>query len=270
MDALLSQDCGFSWEAIYVDNGSTDSSYQLIEQRIASDNLAHVHLVDGSQEKGQVYARNLGSRIAKADLLAFTDQDDLPAPTWVSAVVQALSSADAIGGFTVITPDGHLPPLDRNDSPPLDTFTYNWAGFDCAVGTNIGIHRHVLETLGGWRNLDVHAGEDTDLSVRLKLAGYHLAYAPEARVTWRARRAIRDIFNQAITYGRSEVLLYKIYREHGAQRHGLRKVMGTYKRTLFSICALLFKNSHSYHGIHTLGLSCGRIFESIRSRTIYL
>lgn len=268
MDALLAQNCGFPWEAIYVDNGSRDDSREIIRARIAADNLTHVRLADGSQKPGQVHARNFGTTLARADLLAFTDQDDLPAPGWLVGLVAALSRSQAVGGYVVLTPHGHPPPPDRDSRPPAHALSLNYDGFACAVGTNTGIHRSLLEAVGGWQNLSVHAGEDADLSIRLHLAGHPVFYAPEARVTWRARTACGDIFRQGVTYGRSNVQLYARYRTRGLKRPSVRTALRLYKQTLFAL-ADFFRTPRSYQFVFQTGLRWGHLIESFRLRVFY-
>ncbi|AKC82735.1 hypothetical protein IMCC26134_08025 [Verrucomicrobia bacterium IMCC26134] len=269
MDALLAQRCDFPWEAIYVDNGSTDTSRELISARISEDNLSHVHLIDGSQERGQVYARNHGGRLARTSLLAYTDQDDLPAPDWVTEMVKALQNSDAIAGGIIYTPHGYalVNNQDTGQEPPRSLKC--WNGFDYALGTNFGVHRHVLEALGGWQELGVHAGEDVDLCIRLKLAGYKISYAPMVRVTWRSRIEIGDIFRQGVTYGRSDVLLYLKFRKHGVQRRSLRSMLRVIKQTLQPLGGL-FQTPRSYWGVIKLGVLTGRLLQCLRSRTLYI
>ena len=150
MDALWAQQCDFPWEAIYVDNGSRDGSRAMIEQHIAETGAPHIRVIDGSQAQGQVYARNYGVQAARADLLAFTDQDDLPAPDWVSAMAAALEDKVAVAGFMVRTPDGCPPAANRNKMPAHEKPQLRWHGIDCAIGSNFGIHRDVLAAVGGW------------------------------------------------------------------------------------------------------------------------
>lgn len=269
MDALFAQNYDSPWEAIYVDNGSTDGSQELIRHRIESDGLTHVRLIDGSQKQGQVHARNVGVAAARADLLAFTDQDDLPAPRWLAELIKALASTDATGGFTITGTYGYPStgvPVHATHPPSYDL---KCCGFSWAPGNNIGIHRHVFTAVGNWQDVGVHAGEDVDLWIRLQLAGYSVTRAMDAQVYWRARERLGAIFRQGITYGRSEVLIYVRYRKNGAQKRDLRGMIRVFKQTIVALTGW-FQTPRSYLGIHKAGMLCGRIYESIRSRTLYL
>ncbi|GKV66524.1 MULTISPECIES: glycosyltransferase [unclassified Sporosarcina] len=58
---------------------------------------------------------------------------------------------------------------------------WNWFKVATIPGTNFAIHRHIMETLGGW---DVKAlAEDTELTVRVYDLGYHIRFFPSA-ITW--------------------------------------------------------------------------------------
>lgn len=268
MDALWAQRCDFPWEAIYVDNGSRDGSRTMIEQRIAETGVSHIRVIDGSQAQGQVYARNCGVQAARADLLAFTDQDDLPAPDWVAAMAAALEKSAAVAGFIVRTPDGYPPAANRNTSPAHEKPQLRWNGIDCAIGSNFGIHRQVLAAVGGWQDIKVHAGEDIDLSLRLHYAGHRIAYAPDARVTWRSRMRVGDIWSQAFTYGRGNVQLYQRHRARLPRLRTKREMLRTVRQAFSSLCRI-FDQPPSYLWVHLWGRMAGELYESIRTRTLY-
>lgn len=269
MDALLAQNYASPWEAIYVDNGSTDGSQEFIRRRIESESLPNVRLIDGSQKQGQVHARNAGAAAARADLLAFTDQDDLPTPRWLAELDKALATADATGGYTIPGTFGYpLTKVPTHASYPSH-YAPKLCGFEWAFGNNIGIHRHILEAVGGWQDIGVPAGEDVDLWIRLQLARYHLTRAMDAQVYWRPRQRSRDIFKQGTIYGRAEVLIYLRYRKHGAQKRNARGVMRSIKQAIVALTGW-FDTPRSYSGIHQIGILYGCLYESIRSRILYL
>lgn len=269
MDALIGQSCDFAWEAIYVDNGSTDESREIISTYITEHQLSWVRLVDGSQKRGQVYARNLGCDLAQSDRLAFTDQDDLPAPTWLAEIAKSLQHAEVVGGLGISSPHGY-PMSDHPDfSQAPENFNPRWCGFEWNPGNNIGIHRQVLQQVGGWQDIGVRAGEDVDLCIRLHLAGYRLVRTREARVYWRARTKLRDVFKQGITYGRSEVIIYKRYREHGAKKRTLREMLRITKQSILALKGV-FRHPRNYLGVHKVACLCGRLYENLRSHVIYI
>lgn len=77
LDSLLSQTLK-SIEVIVIDDASTDSTPQIIEQ-YAKDNAA-IRPIYLTENTGQAHARNVGLREAKGRYIAFLDADD-----WLSA-----------------------------------------------------------------------------------------------------------------------------------------------------------------------------------------
>lgn len=70
--------------------------------------------------KGPAAARNHGARVARAPILAFTDDDCIPAPDWLRAVVDGFAASATIGAVT-----GPVLPLgpDRPGVAPVSSRT---------------------------------------------------------------------------------------------------------------------------------------------------
>lgn len=94
LDSLLAQTRG-DWEAIVVDDGSTDASAQVAGEYAARD--GRIRLV--RQPNGGVgAARNTGVREARGRWLVFLDADDLLHAEFIAAMAGAIeSNPDAIG-----------------------------------------------------------------------------------------------------------------------------------------------------------------------------
>jgi GT2 family glycosyltransferase len=146
--------------------------------------LRRARLPAGSAPPGR--NRNAALRLARAPVVAFTDDDCRPPPEWLE---RALAAARAhpgaiVQGTTRPDPDeGTMlrAPLHRTQSiaPPKP-----WA-----QACNIVYPRELLERAGGFDE-DVLVGEDTDLAMRAQALGAPFVAAPDV-VTYHAVDAPR-------------------------------------------------------------------------------
>jgi GT2 family glycosyltransferase len=69
---------------------------------------------------------------------------------------------------------------------------------------NMGLSKQVFENVGGFRNI---IGEDSDLSIRIKRAGFSVMLFKEAYVYHKRKLNLKRFFNQVTTFGKARVLL---------------------------------------------------------------
>src|SRR5262249_55536058 len=91
LDAIAGQRFG-PFEAVVVDDGSTDGSFRAAAERAAELGLAG-RIIRLSGNCGRSVARNAGVAVARAPLIAFTDGDCLPEPGWLAAGVGVLADS---------------------------------------------------------------------------------------------------------------------------------------------------------------------------------
>jgi CDP-glycerol glycerophosphotransferase len=98
LDSLLAQTLT-SWEAIVVDDGSTDRSAEIVNDYAAAD--GRIRIV-GQRNAGLGAARNSGIRRARGEFLTFLDADDLIPPRAYKTAVETLrkSGSDFAIGAT--------------------------------------------------------------------------------------------------------------------------------------------------------------------------
>jgi len=144
-DHLEAQDCDpATFEVVIVDNASNDATWDALRARAASTQLAfragRVEL-----NGGPATGRNAALHLARSDLVAFTDDDTLPAPGWVTGLLNALGSgAHVVQGRTEPVPgkrgDWDHTVAVRASTPFFET-------------CNIGYRRDELIAAGGFRPL---------------------------------------------------------------------------------------------------------------------
>jgi hypothetical protein len=140
IDALAAQR-EVSAEVVIVDNGSTDGTWQLLVEACAATSLA-LNALRVEFHDGPAVPRNTAVSIARAPLIAFTDDDCLPTPTWL-AELTAQFDADTVivQGQTLPEPGGWAGPWGRSLKVTGPTGLYETA--------NLGVRRDALLAVGG-------------------------------------------------------------------------------------------------------------------------
>jgi glycosyltransferase involved in cell wall biosynthesis len=176
LEALAKQSYD-NYEAIVVDDGSTDGSAEEVEAW--ARNGVSARLVQGTGE-GAVAARLAGVAAAEGELLAFTDDDCIPNRDWLAAGVGALDSgADVVQGVT--RPHGAVRPLDRTIMVDRHDGLYNTC--------NVFYRRSAYDAAGGFERA---AGGV--LRFRPGRRARNLGFGEDALLGWRVRRAGRAEF----------------------------------------------------------------------------
>jgi GT2 family glycosyltransferase len=166
------------FEVVVVDDASSDGSAELLEAERQRGELA-LRWVREETGRGPASARNRGWRMAQAPLVAFTDDDCVPVPGWLEALL-ALAATDEhaiVQGRTLPNPDERdaLGPFAKTVHIPQASPHYETC--------NIAYPRALLERVGGFDEAyPAPAGEDSDLGWRALEAGGVALFAPEAVV----------------------------------------------------------------------------------------
>lgn len=170
-------------ELVIVDDGSGDGTWPVLDQLAGQAAIAVVALrLDRNQ--GPARARNLGWRAARAPLVAFTDDDCVPQPGWLAALVAGSAEADIVQGVTRPDP-AQIPGHGAFSQTVRVNGDEGWY-----ETCNIAYRRELLERLGGFDERFGSAsrggrppyGEDTDLAWRAKQLGARIVLAPGAVV----------------------------------------------------------------------------------------
>jgi len=178
LDAIASQS-GVHVEAIVVDDGSKEGMPRHLP---ASFPLRAIRL---DAPRGPAAARNAGWPLAQAPLVAFTDDDCVPAPGWLEALVFAHRRAP--GAVLQGRTEPH--PAEQHR---LGAFSRSQLVTELGVNfqaCNIAYPRALLERLGGFDESFAHYGEDADLAWRAVERGADAVFVPDALV----HHAVHDV-----------------------------------------------------------------------------
>lgn len=175
------------WEVIVVDDGSTDSSGDIIsEYRRRDDRIGGV----AHANRGLGAARNTGLAKAQGEFVVFLDADDLLCPPMIERMVGRLVSDPAIGlahcGWIYTDPDGR-------DLSWMNTTPVEGALFDRLAHGNLFpchslmLRRSLLEATGDFDESIRHC-HDWDLWIRMARTGTRFGAVPGALVVYRMLR----------------------------------------------------------------------------------
>jgi GT2 family glycosyltransferase len=181
----LQADQRSDYEIIVVDNGSTDGSPERIESEFLD-----VQVICALANLGFGGGNNLGAHYAKGEYLAFLNQDTRVEPGWLNALIAALQDDPSVGMVTskillmddpsrinTCGNDIHISGLTlcRGMGHPATEFE-SLEEVDAVSGAAFAMRRALFEELGGFDEDFFLYLEDTDLSLRARLAGWHIFY----------------------------------------------------------------------------------------------
>ncbi len=187
LDSLLAQ-TRRDWEAIVVDDGSTDSTLQVAQAYAARDGRFRL-LADGRPSEGASAARNRGIGDATGRWLLCLDSDDWIEPTFVVRMVGAL---EAHPGAKVAYCGGRYASMDGRLGPALFSEEVARAPFEVfARHCPVFVHGFVLDralvvALGGF-DRSLRTSEDWDLWHRVARTGAAFLPVPESLAVYRLR-----------------------------------------------------------------------------------
>lgn len=170
-------------------------------------------------------ARNLGITSTTGEIIAFTDDDCVVNPDWVTPVLQLFKDPKVaiVGG----------PGITHNDDAPLSKCA--GAALESIVGTyssssryysrfgeirevgeqnlstcNIFLRRSTLQTVG-YFDRTIYPCEENELIWRIKRRGYRVLYAPNCVVFHHRRPIIWPFLTQISSYAKGRAVLARKY-----------------------------------------------------------
>lgn len=187
----LDRQTGVTFETIVVDNGSTDGSAAMAEEEF------HARVIRNTGNRGFCAANNQGIAAAGGEFIALLNNDAEAEPGWLAALLAACSRAGDVGmaaSKVLVWEDprridkvGHLIFPDGQNrgrgSGALDQGQFDreeevlWPDGCAAM-----YRKRMLDEIGGFDEDFFAYGDDAELGLRARVAGWRCIYTPAAVV----------------------------------------------------------------------------------------
>lgn len=219
LTSLSRQTCPLDdFEVLVVDDGSEPPVTDVVTS--FGDRL-DVRVIR-QMRQGAAAARNSGVLSARADLLAFTDDDCLAAPDWLERLLARLGCGNEllVGGRVVNALNDNV---YASTSQLIHEMAYAHHNADREAAqffasNNIAAHAESLVRLGGFDPEFLVASEDRDLCARWRESGRALLYAPDAEVAHAHHLTLARFWTQHFRYGRGAWRFHHALRRRGRGR----------------------------------------------------
>lgn len=202
------------FEVLVVDDGHDEATRQAVEAlQPEAPSWVTLRYLRPASGRGPAVARNAGWRAARAELIAFTDDDTIPDSMWLAAGTGAMAREP---GWSAVCGQVQVPPLSV---PPTDheRMTQGLATAEF-VTANAFVRTEALRRIDGFDERFLRAWrEDSDLQFRLMRDVGPVGRAPAAIVLHPVRpepwgvclRQQRNTFFDALLYKKHP----RLYRE---------------------------------------------------------
>jgi len=208
------------WEAVVVDDGSTDDTAETVPRWIAESGapVRYLH----QRNAGPAAARNRGAANARGEVLIFIDNDIIVPPAFISEHLQTLKANPGCWVIGRIThpPQLRATPFGRYRDAVWEAFHHGHAAAgvvetDGITAANLALPAEDFRRLGGFdEDFTIASSEDWDLGVRARQAGIRVLYHPGIVVLhndWAV--SLEQFCRRQMLYSISDVLLWRKYGE---------------------------------------------------------
>jgi glycosyltransferase involved in cell wall biosynthesis len=195
LDSLYKQTAGLNtFEAIIVDNNSTDNTAEVFRQwNAAHNNGSFTYITETNQ--GASFARNTGAAVARGQWLCFMDDDAVATPNYVENILKHIETKpDAVGFGGRIIPK-YIPAEPKWMSYYVSSLVgnFDYAPTACAfengkypLESNMIVRKDVYDNIGGF-NTELPGvvgtlrigGEGKELFYKILALGHTIYYDPE-------------------------------------------------------------------------------------------
>lgn len=206
-------------EVLVIDNNSNDATKQVVAEYASLLSPVVRYLWEG--EPGKSRALNLAIREARGEIIAFTDDDCIPSPTWVDSIFEEFESDPELcvlgGRVELYDPNDARQAVSLSSCRMLVRNAREVFKPAAIIGANMAFRKSVLQIAGGFDPVlgpgsVCKADEDLDLIYRCLKRKFKIVYSPEVVVFHNhGRRTELDENKTSFAYAFGRGALYVKY-----------------------------------------------------------
>jgi len=213
---------GVDQEIFVIDNASVDGSGPLVRRTFPT-----VHLVENIQNRGFAAANNQVMPLCRGSYLFFLNPDTTVMPDTFGRAIAFMNAHRSVGlaGTRIINPDGSLQesvsyryPGHRYAGRELSALKGDIA---CVLGAAMIARPEAVRAVRGFDEDFFLYGEDQDICLRIRKAGYEIGYIDEAIVIHLGGQSERQS-GAASLWKRKTMAEMLFYRKHYHQETAAR------------------------------------------------
>jgi glycosyltransferase involved in cell wall biosynthesis len=254
-----------NFELVLVEDGSGLPCDEVVEKYRSALNINYIT----KPNTGRSDTRNVGMKHAEGDYFVFFDSDCIIPPDYFEILEKYLENdyADCFGG-----PDNAHESFSDIQKAINYAMTSFWTTGGIRGGKvnmekfvprtfNMGFSREVYSEVGGFKDM---FGEDIDLSMRIREAGFSTKLFRNAFVYHKRRVSLKKFYKQVNIFGIARINLYKLYPQSLKLVYALPAVF-----TVGSVLLLIFAVFSLYSLLPFVFFSLLLFFDSwIRNKKI--
>lgn len=212
------------YEILVVDNNSSDATPEIVRRMALNSSVTIRYIFE--EKQGLAYARNIGIREARGEVVAFVDDDIDADKSWLSSIITAFEDEN------VVATGGPIRPLWPIKKP--DWLTERWQGFytinefvaasktgeytppTYPWGANMAFSKDIFTAVGmfstdlGRKGNSLLSCEEQCLFNRIYVKGGKVAFAPNAIIFHKipaSRIEKQWLYHRTYWQGRSEAII---------------------------------------------------------------